>query len=83
MAHYAELDSNNQVIYVIYMDNEIIIDENNNENEQLGINHLHTHHGNERRWVQTSYNGNFRGKYAGLGDFYDEELDFFYTPTND
>lgn len=28
-------------------------------------------------WIQTSYNGKFRGKYAGLGDFYDADKDEF------
>ena len=46
--HYAELNENNEVIYVAYMDNEIITDENGNEVEELGIQHLHTHHGEER-----------------------------------
>jgi hypothetical protein len=77
MAHYAELNENNEVIYVAYMDNETITDENGNEIEQLGIDHLHFHHGEDRRWVRTSYNGNFRGKYAGIGDIYREDLDAF------
>ena len=34
-------------------------------------------------WVQTSYNGNRRGKYAGIGDIYDETNDEFYTPVSD
>ena len=34
-------------------------------------------------WVQTSYNGNMRGKYAGIGDIYDETNDEFYTPVSD
>ena len=62
MAHYAELNENNEVVYVAYMDNEIIIDENGNEVEELGIQHLHTHHGSDRRWVRTSYRGSFSGK---------------------
>jgi hypothetical protein len=79
--HYAELNENNEVIYVAYMDNEIITDENGNEVEELGIQHLHTHHGAERKWVRTSYGGNFRGKYAGLGDTYREDLDMFIGPS--
>jgi hypothetical protein len=79
--HYAELNENNEVIYVAYMDNEIITDENGNEVEELGIQHLHTHHGAERKWVRTSYGGNFRGKYAGLGDTYREDLDVFISPS--
>lgn len=31
-------------------------------------------------WKLTSYNGNFRGKYAGQGDTYDSELDEFVAP---
>ena len=80
MAHYAELNENNEVVYVVYMDNEIITDENGNEVEELGIQHLHTHHGVDRRWVRTSYRGNFRNKYAGLGDTYREDLDVFISP---
>ena len=33
-------------------------------------------------WKQTSYNGNFRAKYAGIGDRYDAELDQFISPIN-
>jgi hypothetical protein len=77
MAHYAELNENNEVIYIAYMDNGIITDENGNEIEQLGVDHLHFHHGAERRWVRTSYNGNFRGFYASLGCIYREDLDRF------
>ena len=81
MAHYAELNENDEVIYVAYMDNEIITDENENEIEQLGIDHLHHHHGEDRRWIRTSYRGNFRGKYAGIGDTYREDLDLFISPS--
>lgn len=31
-------------------------------------------------WKQTSYNGNFRGRYAGLGFTYDADLDGFVAP---
>lgn len=80
MAHYAELNENNEVIYVIYMDNEIILNENGEEDEELGIQHLHKHHGSDRRWVRTSYRGNFRGLYAVIGYYYHEEWDEFVLP---
>ena len=32
------------------------------------------------RWVQTSYNGNFRKNYAGVGDTYDKTRDAFIAP---
>lgn len=31
-------------------------------------------------WEQTSYNANFRGKYAGIGDTFDAEADEFVSP---
>jgi hypothetical protein len=31
-------------------------------------------------WLQTSYNGNFRGQYAGQGMTYDPVLDEFVSP---
>jgi hypothetical protein len=31
-------------------------------------------------WVQTSYNAKIRGKFAGIGDTYDAELDVFIAP---
>jgi len=34
-------------------------------------------------WRQTSYNNNFRGKYAGIGDTYDAVNDVFVAPSND
>jgi hypothetical protein len=34
-------------------------------------------------WKQTSYNGNFRGKYAGIGDTYDADLDEFVAPESE
>ena len=32
------------------------------------------------RWLDTSYTGSRRGKYAGIGDRYDAELDEFISP---
>ena len=80
MTHYAELDENQKVINVVYLDNEIITDKDGNEVDQLGVNHLHQHHGSDRKWVRTSYSGNFRNKYAGIGDSYIEHLDAFIRP---
>ena len=36
--------------------------------------------GLEGDWKLTSYNGNFRGTYAGIGFSYDAELDEFVAP---
>ena len=34
----------------------------------------------EGTWKQTSYNNNFRGRYAGIGFTYDADLDEFVAP---
>jgi len=36
--------------------------------------------GIEGEWLQTSYNNNFRGQYAGQGMTYDPTLDEFVSP---
>ena len=71
MAHWAELDNNNVVIRVTVGDNN---DPNGDEGYRWLIDNL------GGRWVQTSYNANFRGKFAGIGDYYDEALDIFIAP---
>jgi hypothetical protein len=78
MAHFAELDENNIVTRVIVVNNDVLLDENELESEQNGIDFCHAHYGG--RWVQTSYNAKFRGLYAGVGYYYDEELDRFIAP---
>ena len=77
MAHFAELDKDNVVLRVTVVANEVLLDENNVEQESLGLNHLE-HLGG--RWVQTSYNNNFRGIYAGIGMIYDPIQDMFVMP---
>jgi hypothetical protein len=78
MAHFAELDDNNIVTNVIVVHNNELLDENGIESEWKGIEFCIQHFGG--RWVQTSYNANFRGKYAGIGFTYDETLDEFIAP---
>ena len=75
MAHYAELDENNIVIRVIVVNNNELLDENELESEQLGIDFCVQHYGGQ--WIKTSYNGNFRGQFAGIGMIYDEQMDKF------
>lgn len=78
MAHFAELDKNNIVLRVTVVSNADLLDENGVEQEALGIAVCEQQLGG--RWVQTSYNGNFRGQYAGIGMRYDETLDVFISP---
>ena len=69
MAHWAELDENNVVVRVTVGDNEDPSEGYDWIMENLG-----------GRWVQTSYNATIRGKFASIGDTYDEKLDVFVAP---
>jgi hypothetical protein len=80
MAHFTQIE-NNIVTQVIVVNNEDILDENNEEQEALGIAFIHNlYNDNTTVWVQTSYNSNFRKNYAGVGYIYDETRDAFYAP---
>jgi len=78
MAHFAELDSNKVVLRVIVVDNKDTSDAYGTEKEYIGAAFCERVLGGT--WKQTSYNGNFRGKYAGIGDTYDEVNDVFVSP---
>ena len=74
MAHYAFLDENNIVTQVIVGRHEYeVVD---------GISDWETYYGDlhGQRCVRTSYNGNIRKNYAGIGYTYDEERDAFIAP---
>ena len=77
MAHFAKLDSNNVVEQVIVVNNAVLLDSEGNESEQLGIDFCKSLYGQDTTWIQTSYNGNIRFRYAGLGMTYDSANDVF------
>ncbi len=70
MAHFAELDSNNIVARVVVISDEFELD---------GETWCHNFF-EGGTWVQTSYNGNIRKNYAGIGDTYDTTRDAFIAP---
>lgn len=78
MAHFAEINDNNIVTRVIVVhNNEITVD--GQELEFKGIDFCEGLFGH-RNWVQTSYNGNIRYNFAGVGYTWDSENDAFYAP---
>jgi hypothetical protein len=77
MAHFAELDNNNIVLRTVVIDNKDILDENGVENEEVGIAFCRSLFGENTNWLQTSYNNNLRGHFAGMNDVYDPENDEF------
>jgi hypothetical protein len=69
MSHFAELDENNVVLRVLVGDNNLP-----NEGYDWFVENL------GGTWVQTSYNATIRKNFAGIGFYYDEELDAFIPP---
>jgi hypothetical protein len=80
MAHFAALDENNIVTQVIVVANEDTSDVNGNEVEEIGVAFCKKLLGADTNWKQTSYNNNFRVRYAGIGYSYNAELDAFIAP---
>ena len=78
MAHFAKLDENNVVIKVVVIKNEDTADANGVEKEHIGAAFLEKLFGGV--WKQTSYNGNKRKNYAGIGYTYDANIDAFVPP---
>ena len=82
MAHFAELDSNNEVIQVVVISNDDIDANGGDYSSQAEtyVSNLIPHSENGVAWKQTSYNGNQRKQYAGIGLTYDATKDKFISP---
>ena len=79
MAHFAELDQNNIVLRVIVVNNaDTSVD--GHEIEAKGVSFCQSLFGADTRWVQTSYSGSKRKRYAGVGYSFDEQRNAFITP---
>jgi|TARA_R100000455_G_C6163503_1_gene47848 hypothetical protein len=74
MAHFAKLGTGNIVERVSVVSNDIAT------TEQAGIDFLKSIHGEDTIWKQTSYNGNMRKNFAGIGYKYNQNLDQFVPP---
>ena len=82
MAHFAELDINNKVIRVLTACNIDVQNNGGDQSEQAALHFgsLNKFTENGVKWVQTSYNNNFRKKYAGIEDTFDFVKNKFITP---
>ena len=80
MAHFACLDENNVVTQVIVVSNEDTSDVNGNEVESIGVAFCQKLLGADTNWKQTSYNNNYRVRYAGINSTFSEELNAFIPP---
>ena len=79
MAHFAKIGLNNMVTEVLVVANQEILDSNGVEQESIGVEFLKTLTGHAT-WIQTSYNGNIRKNFAGIGYTYDSQRDAFIPP---
>jgi hypothetical protein len=77
MAHFAQLNDNSVVTRVIVVHNNELLD-NGAESEAKGVAFCQSLFGGN--WKQTSYNGNIRKNYAGIGYTYDSTRDAFIPP---
>ena len=78
MAHFAKIQ-NTKVVEVIVVNNNDCNGGNFPESESAGQAFIASC-GLTGEWKQTSYNGNFRGTYAGIGYTYDPVADEFVAP---
>jgi hypothetical protein len=76
MAHYAEIVDG--LVVRVTVVNNAVLTVDNVEDGAIGAAFCHNLLGGE--WVQTSYNGNMRKNYAGIGHTYDTVRDAFIAP---
>lgn len=80
MAHFAKLNETNVVTQVVVVSNDDLGNLAFPESEPVGQNLLNIFYSDNSVWRQTSYNGNFRKNYAGIGYFFDERRNAFVAP---
>ena len=78
MAHFAQIADDGTVLTVTVISNEVLTDEDGVEQEQLGKDLCQSLFGGT--WVQTSYNNNFRKRFAFIGGAYDSANNVFLFP---
>ena len=71
MAHFAKLGVGNIIERVSVVSNDIAT------TEQAGVDFLNKLYNTRDVWKQTSYNGNIRKNFAGIGYTYDQTRDAF------
>jgi hypothetical protein len=82
MAHFAELNSSNEVLRVVVISNDDV-ESNGGElssEAETFVASIVPHSEDGTAWKQTSYNSNFRKQYAGIGDTFDSSKDKFIKP---
>ena len=78
MAHFAEINDQNIVQRIIVVHNSELLNSNGVEEESIGVSFCQSLFGGN--WKQTSFNGNIRKNFAGIGFSYDSARDAFIAP---
>ena len=81
MAHFARIEDS-IVREVIVVNNEVLENKPFPESESIGIAFCKSVYGEGTEWLQTSYNSNFRERFAGIGMIYDAQKDEFIFPVS-
>jgi hypothetical protein len=79
MAYFAKIE-NDIVTEVIVINDEVVENKDFPESEPIGIIFCRSVYGEDTEWLQTSYESNFRGIYAGIGMVYNSTKDEFEYP---
>jgi hypothetical protein len=81
MAHFAELNSSNEVLQVVVISNEDVDANGGDESTQAEtfVATIVPYGTGGVAWKQTSYNNNFRKQYAGINYTYDSSKDMFIS----
>jgi hypothetical protein len=80
MGSFVKLNENSVVIQGVVVNNAVFDDLPFPESEPIGVKFLQDLYNDNAVWKQTSYNNNFRVRFAGLGYTYDATLDAFIRP---
>lgn len=78
MAHFAQIEDNIVIQVIVIANEKLLVD--GIESEQKGIEFCKSLLGKETNWIQTSYSGKFRKRFAGIGFEYSQEHDGFIPP---
>ena len=82
MAHFAELNSSNEVLRVVVISNDDVAANGGDEHAdaETFVATIVPYGTGGAAWKQTSYNNNFRKQYASQGDTYDATKNKFISP---
>ena len=82
MAHFAELNSSNEVLRVVVISNDDVAANGGDlhADAEAFVKTIVPYSTGGTAWKQTSYNNNFRKQYAGIGTTYDASKDKFISP---